>query len=154
MLFPLKGGDSSPLPLATFHSLLGCHFLWEAFPDIPRTNPVALSTLIFWSSAFNKCIYLVSAALGLRGCKGLSLCCGEQVSHCGGFSRCKHRLQGTWAQLPHGMRDLPRPGIELMSPALANIFLTTGLPGKSSFLVSSTPSTQELGLYFDFDTVV
>ena len=32
----------------------------------------------------------------------------------------------------HGMWDLPRPGIEPMSPALAGGFLTTGPPGKSS----------------------
>ena len=44
-----------------------------------------------------------------------------------GLSSC-----GTWAQLPCGMQDYPRPGIELMFPALADGFLTTGPPGKSS----------------------
>ena len=38
----------------------------------------------------------------------------------------------TQAQLLHGTRDLPRPGIKPMSPALAGRFLTTGPPGKSS----------------------
>ena len=50
----------------------------------------------------------------------------------------EHRLQGTWALelglssrstralLPHGMGDLPRPGIEPTSPALSDRFLTTG----------------------------
>ena len=32
----------------------------------------------------------------------------------------------------HGMWDLPRPGIELVSPAVAGRFLTTVHPGKSS----------------------
>jgi len=32
---------------------------------------------------------------------------------------------GTWAQLLRGMWDLPRPGIELMSPALAGGFFIT-----------------------------
>ena len=36
------------------------------------------------------------------------------------------RALGEWVQLPHGMWDLPRPGIEPISPALAGVFLTTG----------------------------
>ena len=55
-----------------------------------------------------------------------------------GFSSCgswapEHRLSscGTWAQLLCGMWDLPRPGLEPMSPALAGGFLTTVPPGKS-----------------------
>ena len=43
-----------------------------------------------------------------------------------GFSSC-----GSQAQWIHGMRNLPEPGIEPMSPALAGRFLTTGPPGKS-----------------------
>ena len=31
----------------------------------------------------------------------------------------------------HGMWDLPGPGLERVSPALADRFLTTALPGKS-----------------------
>ena len=38
---------------------------------------------------------------------------------------------GAWAQLPRGMWDLPRPGMQPVSPALAGGFLTTGTPGKS-----------------------
>ena len=48
-----------------------------------------------------------------------------------------HRLQtrrlsncGSWAQLLCGMWDLPRPGLEPVSPALAGRFSTTVLPGK------------------------
>ena len=49
-----------------------------------------------------------------------------------GFSRC-----GTWA-LSVGLVapsrvNGPRPGIESVSPALADGFLTTGPPGKSYF---------------------
>ena len=36
---------------------------------------------------------------------------------------------GPLAQLPCGMWDLPRPGIELVSLALQGGFLTTGPPG-------------------------
>ena len=40
------------------------------------------------------------------------------------------------AHLPQGMWDLPGPGIESVSPALARGFSTTGPPGKSQGLVS------------------
>ena len=38
---------------------------------------------------------------------------------------------GTWAQVLHDMWDLPGPGIDPVSPALASRFLSTGPPGKS-----------------------
>ena len=43
-----------------------------------------------------------------------------------GLSNCD-----AWAPLPHGMRDLPRQGIEAMPPALADTVLTTRPSGKS-----------------------
>ena len=64
------------------------------------------------------------------GCIGSSLLCrlfcscGVQAVQCG-FSAC-----GTRAS--HRMWDLPRPGIELVTPALEDRFLTTGPAGKSS----------------------
>ena len=49
----------------------------------------------------------------------------------------EHRLQtcrlsncGSRAQLPRGMWDLPRPGLQPVSPALAGRFSTTAPPGK------------------------
>ena len=55
-----------------------------------------------------------------------------------GFSSCgsqalENRLSSCWARawLVRSMWDLPKPGIELMSPALAGGFLTTEPPGKS-----------------------
>ena len=54
-----------------------------------------------------------------------------------GFSSCgswalENRLSscGAWAYLLCGMWDLPRPGLEPMSPALASGVLTTAPPGK------------------------
>ena len=51
----------------------------------------------------------------------------------------EHRLQtrrlsncGSRVQLLHGMWDLPRPGLEPVSPALAGRFSTTAPPGKPS----------------------
>ena len=42
------------------------------------------------------------------------------------------RSWGAWAWLLPGMWNLPRPGIEPMSPALAGEFLSTGPPKKTS----------------------
>ena len=59
-------------------------------------------------------------------------------SKCVAFSSCGLRAPecrlsscGAWAQLLHGMWDLPGPGLEPMSPALAGGFLTTAPPVKS-----------------------
>ena len=89
---------------------------------------------------------------------GATLRCGARASRCGGFSCCGAWALGAWAsvvvahglsscgswalecrlsscgtraQLLRGMWDLPGPGIEPVSPALAGGYLTTALPGKS-----------------------
>ena len=89
---------------------------------------------------------------------GATLRCSARASHCGGFSCYRawalgaqasvvvsrglsscglralgHRLSscGARAQLLCDMWDLPRPGFEPVSPALASGFLTTAPPGKS-----------------------
>ena len=53
----------------------------------------------------------------------------------------EHRLQtrglsncGSWAQPLCGMWDLPRPGLEPVSPALAGRLSTTAPPGKPALL--------------------
>ena len=53
----------------------------------------------------------------------------------------EHRLQtrrlsncGSRAQLLRGMWDLPRPGLEAVSPALAGRFSTTAPPGKPKIM--------------------
>ena len=57
----------------------------------------------------------------------------------------EHRLQtrrlsscGSRAQLLRGTWDLPRPGLEPVSPALAGRFVTTASPGKSPECSSCT----------------
>ena len=47
-----------------------------------------------------------------------------------------HRLSscGSWAQLLRGMWDLPRPGLEPLSPALAGRLPTTAPPGKPLYI--------------------
>ena len=81
---------------------------------------------------------------------GATLRCGLWASHCVGFSCCGARALGTRASvvggsralerrlsncgarasLLHGMWELPGPGLEPLSPALAGGFLTTAPPGK------------------------
>ena len=102
-------------------------------------------------------LLLHTGFLQLRGVEA-TLFCGAQASHCGGFSCCGARAVGartsvvvahgpsscgSWAverrlnscgaqpQLLHGMWDLPRPGLEPVSPALAGGFLTAVPLGKS-----------------------
>ena len=70
---------------------------------------------------------------------GLLSSCGAGASHSSGFSCCGawalepfgFSSWDRWAYLLHGMCNLPRPGTEPASPALAGRFLTTGPPGKS-----------------------
>ena len=96
------------------------------------------------------CLHCCVWAFSSCGKRELLLCCGSWASHCGGFSCCRaralglrasvvvaHRLSScsTWTQLLRGMWDLPAPGIEPVSPALAGGFLTTAPPGKSSRLL-------------------
>ena len=54
------------------------------------------------------------------------------LSSCGSWAlECRLSSCGTQAQLLCGMWDLPGPGIEPVSPALAGRFLTTAPPWKS-----------------------
>ena len=67
-----------------------------------------------------------------------------------GFSSCDAR-----AYLPHGMWDIPGPGIEPTSPALEGGFLTTEPPGKLSVSLVFNSAYLQLGLlscYLDTQT--
>ena len=96
-----------------------------------------------------KIIYLLfSHVLGLHCCAWAFSSCCERASHRHAFSCCRapalgiegfHSCSGTGAQLPHGMWDLPRPGIELVSLALQGRFLTTGPPGKPAWVFLRVP---------------
>ena len=86
------------------------------------------------------------AVLGLRFCARAFSSCGKRgplfIAVCGPLTIVAslvagHRLQtrrlsncGSRAQLFRGMWDLPRPGLEPVSPALAGRFSTTAPPGK------------------------
>ena len=86
------------------------------------------------------------AVLGLRFCARAFSSCGKQGPlfitvreplTIAAILVVEHRFQtrrlsycGSWAQLLRGMWDLPRPGLEPTSPALAGRFSTTVPPGK------------------------
>ena len=102
---------------------------------------------------------------------GATLCCCARASHCGGLSCCgawalgaqasvvvacglsscgswalERRLSscGAWAQPLCSMWDLPRPGLEPVSPALAGRFPTTAPPGKLCLDLICVSFTQSL----------
>ena len=105
---------------------------------------------------FFKKIYLFMAVLGLCFCARAFSSCGKRgplfIAVCGPLTVAaslvaEHRLQmrrlsscGSRAQLLRGMWDLPRPGLEPVSPALAGRFSTTAPPGKPC-ISSLKPST-------------
>ena len=86
------------------------------------------------------------AMLGLRFCARAFSSCGKRGPLFIAVHRpltiaaslvAEHRLPtrrlsscGSRTQLLHGMWDLPRPGLEPVSPALAGRFSTTAPPGK------------------------
>ena len=90
------------------------------------------------------------AVLGLHFCARAFSSCGKWgplfIVVCGPFTVvaslvAEHRLQmrrlsncGSRAQSLRGMWDLPRPGLEPVSPALAGRFSTTAPPGKPLFV--------------------
>ena len=91
-------------------------------------------------------IYLFLAVLGLRFCARAFSSCGKRgplfIAVRGPLTItaslvAEHRLRmrrlsscGSRTQLLGGMWDLPRPGLEPVSPALAGGFSTTAPPGK------------------------
>ena len=87
---------------------------------------------LHWVFVAVRGLSLVAASGGYSSlqCEGFSLwwllLLQSTGSRCMGFSSCDSQ-----AQLLRGMWDLPRPGLEPMSPALAGGFLTTAPPGKS-----------------------
>ena len=104
---------------------------------------VALDVFLLFIYLF---IYLFIAVLGLRFCARAFSSCGKWgpllIAVRGPLTIAaslvaEHRLQtrrlsncGSRAQLVRGTWDLPRPGLEPVSPALAGRFSTTAPPGK------------------------
>ena len=95
-----------------------------------------------WCAGFSLQWLLLLRSMGSR--------CAASVVVAGGLSSCgsralEHRLSscGAQAQLLCGMWDLPWPGLEPVSPALAGRFLTTVPPGKSQDMKIFNPQFPE-----------
>ena len=84
--------------------------------------------LLLWSTGSRR-VGSVVAARGFQNTGSVAVVCG--LSSCGLWAL-ERRLSsyGVRAQLLHGMWDLPGPGLEPVSPALAGRFSTTAPPGK------------------------
>ena len=96
-------------------------------------------------------LFIFLAVLGLCFCARASFSCGKRgplfIAVRGPLTIAaslvaEHRLQmrrlsscGSRAQLLRSMWDLPRPGLEPVSPALAGRFSTTAPPGKPCMYV-------------------
>ena len=116
--------------------------------------PIFILFILFLAALGLHCC--TRAFLWLRRAEA-TLCCGARASHCGSsscfgaqalgtqasvaaahrLSSCGLQLQSAGSvvvvhglQLLRGMQDLPGPGLEPVSPALAGRFLTTVPPGK------------------------
>ena len=117
---------------------------------------ILLLGFLFFVFNYYLFIYLLLAVLGLRFCARAFSSCGKRgplfIAVRGPLTIAasrvaEHRLQtcrlsscGSRAQLLRGMWDPPRPGLELVSPALAGGFSTTAplakpLPGFSHRLM-------------------
>ena len=112
-------------------------------PAYPPTPPQCLLLVRcqLYLGSFSLFLFLFLAVLGLRFCARAFSSCGKRgplfIAVRGPLTVAEHRLQtrrlsnrGSRAQLLRGMWDLPRPGLEPVSPALAGGFSTTAPPGK------------------------
>ena len=111
-----------------------------------REGPSLFFCFLFFYKFIYLFIYLFLAVLGLRFCVRAFSSCSKRgplfIAVHGPLTVAaslvaEHRLQTrrlsncrSWAQLLRGMWDLPRPGLEPVSPALAGRFSTTAPPGK------------------------
>ena len=90
----------------------------------------------FWTSW----VFTAATAFLQLQCAGFSLMrllLWQRASGCTGFGSCGSQAledrpssYGAWVQLFRSMCDLPRSGIEPVSPALAGRFFTTEPPGR------------------------
>ena len=133
------------------YTLLYLQLVEFILSSFPRSSPSTSSLLLFGCAGSSLLHGLFSSCRE----QGLLSACGAQASHRRAFSRAaqvlghlgfsgcsswsrEHELSscGTQSWLLRGMRDLPRSGVEPLSPALAGGFLTTEPPGKLGQLLS------------------
>ena len=89
---------------------------------------MAVLGLRFCARAFSSCGKRGPLFIAVRG--PLTIVASLVMEH--GLQAFRLSIRGSRAQPLRGMRDLPRPGLEPVSPALAGGFSTTAPPGKPS----------------------
>ena len=123
-----------------------CSHLLHCYHHGPCYHHLSLFILFYFLNFIYLFIYLFMAVLGLRLRARASSSCGKWgpllIAVRGPLTIAaslvaEHRLQtrrlsncGSRAELLRGMWDLPRPGLEPASPALAGRFSTTAPRGK------------------------
>ena len=137
---------------------LSCHSLDIVFCRAEVYN-------LFFFLILNLFICLFMAVLGLRFCARAFSSCGERgplfiavrgPRTIAASLAAEHRLQtrrlsncGSRAQLLRGMWDLPRPGLEPVSPALAGRLSTTAPPGKPQKFIILMKSSLSIISFMD-----
>ena len=132
--------------LSSYVFIIVISSLWIDPLIITQYPSLSLVTFFFLKIYLFIYLFLFLAVLGLRFCVRAFSSCGERgplfIAVRGPLTIAaslvaEHRLQtsrlsscGSRAQLLRGMWDLPRPGLEPGSPALAGRFSTTAPPGK------------------------
>ena len=150
-----------PFPLPSFSESLWKETFHQKSVFLKK-NYLLNSFIYFWLNWFfipehGLSLVAVSRGYSSMTCTNFSLqwLLLAEASHCRGFSLqsmgsgytafsscslwapdCGLRSCGSWAMLPLGMWDLPRPGTEPVSPVMTGGFLTTGSLGKSKKPVS------------------
>ena len=121
-----------------FLAALGLHCCAQAFSSCGKQGPLfaVVHGLHPW-----RWLFLHLHGGGFSYCRAQALGAWASIVVAHGLSSCgsqalERRLSscGAWAQLLRGMWDLPGPGLEPVSPALAGRFLTTAPPGKSCLI--------------------
>ena len=115
-------------PLLALHDYVPGHSVWFSFPFLKKFIYLSIN---FWLPRIFIAAWTFSN-------------CGEQASHCSGFSCCRawalellgFSSCGSWASLSQDKWDLPRLGIEPMSTALAGGFLNHFKAGLLSYMVT------------------
>ena len=151
-------------------SFICIHFVWNKFHETVF-SPALCDALYFslrWVFVAACRLSLVAASGGCSSlwcvCFSLRWLCSQSMgSRRAGFSSCgsralEHRLSscGAQASLLCSMGDLPGPGLEPTSPALAGGFLTTMPPGKAcdalkkKKLISLFQKANDNSHYIDF----
>ena len=112
-----------------FFFLIGVYLFIHSF-IYSFIHSLAVLGLCFCARAFSSCGKRGPLFIAVRG--PLTIAASLVAEH--RLQTCRLSNCGSRAQPLRGMWDLPRPGLEPVSPALASRFSTTAPPGKPRFL--------------------